>query len=83
MVRAKIVEDMEIAKVTYKNMRNIFSQSRSRIQLTYSRFKLIKFDNNKREQAKKPVGYNDVMANIANILIIQDNNCLLFKNNVE
>lgn len=83
MVRVDIVEDVKIAKVTFKNVHNTVFQLRSRIQLTQKGFKLIKFGNNKRKQIEQQVGYEDIMVDIANILAVEDNNCLLFKNNIE
>lgn len=60
-------------------MYNTFSQLRSRIQLTQNRFKLIKFD----EKAREPVRYEDIMVGMTNISVIEDDNCLTFKYNVE
>lgn len=37
----------------------------------------------KKKQVEKLVGYKYVMAGMANILIIKDNNWFLFKNNVK
>ena len=69
-------------KVIYKSVCNTTSQSRSGIQLTQSGFKLIRFNDDKKGQAGKPVGDKDVMADVANISDDIDN-CLLFKNNVK
>lgn len=60
-----------------------FFWSRSRIQLIQSGFKLIKFGDNKIRQARKLVGYEDVVTNQSNIPFDKDNNRLPFKNNVE
>lgn len=72
-----------MAEVTSKSMCNIFSWSRFGIQLTQSRFQLIKFGDSERRQVRKPERYEDVVVGIANILVIKNNNCLLFKNNIE
>lgn len=44
---------------------------------------MIKFDVNEREQAGKLVRYRDIVAGIVNILVIKNNNRLLFKNNIQ
>lgn len=78
-----IVKNVDMAKLTPESMYSTFFQSRSRIQLTQIRFKLIKYGDYKREQAGELIGYKDVIADIANIPVIEDNNWLIFKNNVE
>lgn len=83
MIGINIVENMQMAEVTSKSIYNTFFQLRSRIQSTQSRFKLIKFDNNKKKQVRKLVEYGNIMANIANILVVENNNCFFLKNNVE
>lgn len=77
------MEDIKIAIVTFENICNIFSQLRSGIQLIQNRFKLIKFGDSLRIQTRKPVEYKDIVAGIGNILVVEENNCLLFKNNIK
>ena len=43
----------------------------------------MKFGDNRKRRAKELVRYEDIIVNMVNILVIEDNNCLLFKNNVE
>lgn len=69
--------------MSLENFCNIFFQSRSKFQSTEIEFKLTKFDDSKRGHVGILVRYEDVIVNIANILIIENNNYLLFKNNVE
>lgn len=83
MVGVDIVKDVKIAEVIRENMHNIFFRSRSGIYLFQSEFKLIKFDDSKKKQAEKQIRYENDVANIANIAIIEDNNRFLFKNNIE
>lgn len=83
MVRVDIVKDIEIVKVTLENMHNTFSLSRFGIQLTQNYFKLIKFGDNEKKQAKELVRYKDIMVDMINISDIEDNNRFLFKNNIE
>lgn len=83
MVGVDIIEDMKKVEVTSKSVCNIFFLSRSGIQSTQNRFKLIKFDENRIGQAGKTIGYEDVIADIANIPVVQDDNRLLYKNNVK
>lgn len=54
-------------KVIYKNVYNTTSQSKSRIQSTHSMFKLIMFNDSKRDQAEKPVEDKNAIANDAYI----------------
>lgn len=44
---------------------------------------MIKFDHSERKPTGKPVGYKDIMVDMANIWVIEDNNRLLLKNNIE
>lgn len=83
MVRVDIVEDVKMVEMTSENICSTFSQLKSGIQSTQNKFKLIKFGINKRRQVGKSVGYGNVIAGIANILVFEDNNCLPFKNNFE
>lgn len=83
IVGVNIMKDKEIAKVPYENIYITFARLRSRIQSLQNRFKLIKFGYSKRRQAGKLVKYENIMVGMANILVIENNNCLLFKNNVE
>lgn len=39
-------------------------------------------DDSEKRLAWKLVRYKDIMAGIANIPVIEDDNCLLFKNNI-
>ncbi len=76
-------DDTEMAdKVIHENMHSITSQSRSGIQSTPSGFKLIKFNDSKRGQAREPIRDKDAMADCADIPGDADNR-LPFKNNVE
>ena len=70
IVRINIVEDVEIAELISKNVYNIFSRSRSGIKLIQSKFKLIKFGDSKRKQTRKLIRYEDVIAGMANILVV-------------
>ena len=83
MIRVDIVEKIKIAEMTSKSICSIFSQSRSRIQLTQSKFKLIKYGDNRRKKAREKVKYEDIVASMANILVIEDKNCLLLKINIK
>lgn len=74
-----IIEDIEIAELTSKSVHNTFSQSRAEIQSTQNRSKLIKFS----DKSGKTIEYEDVIASMTNIPVIKDNNCLIFKNNIE
>lgn len=78
-----IVEDVEMVKMLSESIRSTISRLRSEIQSSQSRFKLIKFYNSKRRQIRKLVKYEYVMASMANILVSENHNCFLFKNNVE
>lgn len=83
IIGVNILEDMKITKISPESMYNIFSWSRFGIQSSQSWFKCIKFGNSKRRQARKQVRYEDVMVSISNILVIEINNCLWFKNNIK
>ena len=79
-------EDTEMPDVRHispKSKHPTSSRSRLRIQSIQSAFKLIEFNNGKKRQAGEPVDKENTMAYMADILIEQDNSCLLFKNNVE
>lgn len=54
-------------------MYNIFSWLSSGIIFTLTRFELIKFGNNKKGQARKPVKYENIIVDIVNILGIENN----------
>lgn len=41
------------------------------------------FSDSERGQVGEQVRYKDFMARLANILIIEDNNCISFKNNIK
>ncbi len=69
-------------KVVHKSMCSTTFRSRSRIQLTQSGFKLIRFKDGKRGQVEELVGDNNAMTDIADIPGDADNQ-LPFKNNVE
>ncbi len=76
-------DDVEIAdKVVYESVHSTTFRSRSGIQSTQSRFKLIRFNDGRRGQAGKPVGDVDAMTDITDIPSDADNQ-LLFKNYVE
>lgn len=70
MIGIYIGEDVQIADKTLENMYHTFSQWRSRITCIQSGFKLIKFGNSKIRQVGKQIAYEDVVANIVNILLI-------------
>lgn len=55
IVEVDIVDDIKIAKVILKTVRSRFSQSRSKIQSTQSRYRLIKFGDGKRKQVEELV----------------------------
>lgn len=44
---------------------------------------MIKFTNNKREQVEKPIDYKEVLAYLADIPVVVNNNSFLFENNIE
>lgn len=44
---------------------------------------MIKFGNSKKEDVEKLVRYENVVADMANIPVIDNNNCLPFKNNIQ
>ena len=76
-------DNIEMAKkIVYKSVYSITSQSRSGIQSTQSEFKLIRFNDSRRDQVGKPVRDKNAIADVVDILG-DVNNCLLFKNNVE
>ena len=76
-------DDAEMAdKLVYESVYSTTFRSRSEIQSTQNRFKLIRFNNGRRDQAGKLVRDKDVMVNVIDILD-NTNNCLPFKNNVE
>ncbi len=68
--------------VVHESVRSITTLSRSGIQSTQSRFKLIRFNDGRRGQAGEPVGDNDAMADVADIPGDADNR-LPLKINVE
>ncbi len=69
-------------KVVHESVRSTTSRSRSRIQSTQNRFKLIRFNDGRIGQAGKPVGDEDAMADVTDIPGNMDNR-LPFKNNVK
>ncbi len=76
-------DDAEMAdKVVHESVRSTTSRSRSGIQSTQSRFKLIRFNDGRRGQAGKLVGDKDAMADVADIPDDADNQ-LSFKNNIK
>ncbi len=66
-----------------ESMRSTYTRSRSGIQSTQSGFKVIGFTNSERWQAGKPVGDKEVMAYLADKLVVLNDNGLTFMNNVE
>lgn len=79
----EIDEDVELTEVHLDSMYSTFSMSRSRIQLIWSRFKLFKYGNSKWGWVRKLVGYKDIIVGITNILVIENNNCFILKNNIK
>ncbi len=76
-------DDAEMAdEVVYESVRSITSWSRLGIQSTQSGFKLIRFNDGRRGQAREPVEDEDAMADVADISVDADNQ-LPFKNNVK
>ncbi len=69
-------------KVIHESVHGTTSRLRSRIQLTQSEFKLIKFNNGKRGQAEKLIEEEDTIVYVADISSDKDN-YLLLKNNLE
>ena len=65
------------------NERTTSIQSRSGIQSTWNSFKFIKFDDSQGEQANKPMEDKDTMVYMKNILVDVNNNCPLFRHNVD
>lgn len=83
---AGINKDTEMLNVKYITFENKHSTSiwlKSRIQFNKNIFKLIKFDNSKKEQIEEPVEKKDIKTYMTDILAKIINNCLLFKNNVK
>ncbi len=67
-------DDAEMAdEVVYESVRSTTSWSRSEIQSTQSRFKLIRFHDSRRGQAGEPIRDKDTMADVANIAGDVDN----------
>lgn len=64
-------------------MHIIYNRPKLGIQSTLSEFKVIRFMNSKREQVRKSIKNKEIMAYLANILAILNNNDFLFKNNIE
>ncbi len=61
-------DDAEMAdEVVHKSVRSTTSRSRSGIQSTQSGFKLIRFNDGRRGQAREPVGDEDAIADVADI----------------
>lgn len=81
----KDIKMLDIKHIIFRNKYITSIQSRSKIQSIQNRFKLIKFDNNKKRQKKKPVKNKNTIVYMANIdiLIQVINICFLFKDNVE
>lgn len=82
----RIDEDAKIAnkeKITPDSIHSTSICSKLKIQLIQNRFKLIEFNDSKKKQTRKQVKDKKVTAYIVNILIIINNNYLLFKNNIE
>lgn len=78
MVRVDNIEDVKIAEVTSDSIYIIFSWSSSGIQFTWSRFKLIKFNDSRKKQVGELVRYRDIMTSMVNIPVVEDDNCLSF-----
>ena len=81
--RGEDIEMPDVRHIPPEREHTTSSRSRSGIQSIQSGFKLIEFNDGKRGQAGEPVDKENTMAYMADIPIEQDNNCLLFKNNVE
>lgn len=74
---------LKVKYITPENMYTTSTLSGSGIQSIHSGFKSIKFDHGIKRQAVEPVNEKNIIVYIADILIDQDINCLLFKNSVE
>ena len=83
MVGVDIIENMEMAKVILESICSTLSRSRSGIQSTQSIFRLVKYGDSERGQAREQIRYEDVIVGLANIPVVKDDNCLPLKNNVE
>lgn len=81
--RSKDIKMPHIRHICLESKHTTSSQSRLGIQSIQCRFKLIEFNDGKRGQAGEQVDKENTMAYIADISIEQNNNYLLFKNNVE
>lgn len=70
-------------KVNPESMCSTCTRSRSRIQSTQNKFKVIGFTNSQRGQVAELVGNEEVMAYLTDTPIVFNNNDHLFKNNIE
>lgn len=70
-------------QVNLKSVYSIYTQLRSRIQLTQSEFKIIKFTNSKKCQIEELIVDKDVIAYLADKLVVLNNKSILFIKNVE
>lgn len=77
------VKKVNKENINSENVHNTCTWSRLRIQSIQNRFKIIEFINNKKEQIRESVRNKEVIAYLADILVILNNNGLLNKNNVE
>ena len=80
---AEYAKKVDGEQVNPESVRNTCTWSRSGIQSSQGGFKVIKFTNSKREQARKLVGDEEFMAYLPDIPVVLNDNDLPFKNNVE
>ena len=79
----KYAEKADRKQVNPDGVCNIYIRSRSKIQSTQSRFKLIGFMNSKKEQIGKPIRDEEFITYLADTPVILNDNGLVFKNNIE
>lgn len=70
-------------KMNLKSIYNTYTRSKLGIQSTQNEFKVIRFITSKRKQIGDPVGNKKIIVYLIDILVILNNNGLLFKNNIE
>ena len=80
---AEYAEKADGEQVNSDSVRNTCTQSRSGIQSTQSRFKVIGFTNSEKKQAEEPVRDEEVMPYLADKPVVLNDNSSPFKNNVK
>ena len=80
---AEYIEKADGEQMILGSVRNTCTWSRSGIQSSQSEFKVMRFMNSKMGQAEKPVGDEEFIAYLADILVVLKDNGLPFKKNIE